>query len=152
MVFENSALGSLDLAQAAVAQYGTGATVVNDSEHLYDWRARVKVQSNPDVYLDMPLDMGEAAKAEYGAAYTAVAVGVHRDDWRALRFSDLNCTVLPVMEVACDRFYDITGVRNALDRFRSVLECVQAWYDLRAPTGTGRRSEEHTSELQSRFD
>ena len=134
MPFGSAMFGSLDLAQAASQQYGADATIVSDSEHLYDWRARVKVQTNPDVYADMPLDIAQAARSEYGATYVAVALGVHRYDWRALRFSDLNCVVLPVMEVACDRFYDITGVRNALDRFRSVLENVQTWYEYRAGT------------------
>src|SRR5436305_1678686 len=68
MPFESSMLRSLDLAQAASQQYGPDATVVSDSEHLYDWRARVKVQTNPDAYLDMPLDVSQAARSEYGAA------------------------------------------------------------------------------------
>lgn len=134
-MFESGMFRPLDLARATRDQHGAEATVVSTTGHLYDWRARVKVEENegePDVYRNFPLDVGRAAREQYGAKWRAVAVGVHRYDWRAVRLSDFECMILPVMLVACDRFYDISGVHTGLQRFRTVLEYVQGWYKLRA--------------------
>lgn len=134
MAFEATMLRPLDLQAAVLEQYGSGAALVSISEHLYDWRARIKVQSDPDVYLDSPIDVARAARKQHGAKWTPVAIGVHRYDWKAVRFRDLDCRVLPVMLVACDRFYDVNAVRTGLERFSTVLEAVQGWYRLRAGT------------------
>jgi hypothetical protein len=134
MPFESTMFRPLDLAEAAHEQYGSGAAIVSNSDHLYDWRARVKVQSNPDVYLDFPINIARAARKQYGSKWIPVAVGVHRYDWKAVRVRDFDCMVLPVMLIACDRFYDINAVRTGLERFRTVLEYVQGWYRLRAAT------------------
>lgn len=134
MPFESNMFRPLDLAKAAREQYGSGAAIVSNSEHLYDWRARVKVQSNPDKYLDFPISIARAARTQHGPKWIPVPVGVHRNDWKAVRPNDFDCMVLPVMLVACDRFYDINAVRTGLERFRTVLEYVQRWYKLRAKT------------------
>ncbi len=138
MPFENQFFGSLDLERAVHDQYGQAATLATASEHLYDWRARVQVSANPPQYLFFPLSISAAVTTQYGPNWAPVALGVHRFDWRAVRFADLDCKVLPVMLVACDRFFDIEGVRSGLDHFRSVLESIQAWYKLRTGGKTFR--------------
>jgi len=131
MPFDDHFFKPLDLERAVHDQYGQNTAIAWASEHLYDWRARVQVNANPAQYLFSPVSISGAVTAQYGPKWVPVALGVHRYDWRAVRFSTLGCKVLPVMLIACDRFFDIDGVRLGLDRFRSVLECVQAWYKLR---------------------
>jgi len=50
---------------------------------------------------------------------------------RVREFSDLEYVVLPVMLVAADRT-SVAGVRQGLARFRSVMEHLRGWYQLRA--------------------
>jgi hypothetical protein len=134
MAFETQFYRPFDLERAVRGQYGQGATLTHVSEHLYDWRARLRVNQDPDPpkYLNSPIDLRGAAEDQHGAGWIPVPVGVHRYDWRAVRFSDLVCMILPIMLVACDRFFDIDGVRTGLIRYRSVLCRIQSWYKLRA--------------------
>jgi len=123
--FESQHYERLDLRQVVRLQYGPLASLVAVGEHLYDWRARIW-----GIYL--PLDLQLAVTAQYGHGWTLASVGVHRDDWRAVRFARLIDVVLPVMLIASDRFYDVSGVRTGLSRFQSVLTADQNWYRLRA--------------------
>lgn len=134
MPFEDTLFRPVDVARAVHKQYGEAATVASATDHLYDWRARVRVNTDPDPpeYLLFPVDITAAIADQYGRGWIAVAVGVHRYDWRAVRFADMKCAVLPVMLIACDRFFDISAVRSGLSHFASALESTQAWYQGRA--------------------
>jgi len=115
----------LDLERAAKAQYGPKASLTSEGEHAYDWRARV----GTDLF---SLNLDRAAKQQYGPGFTAILRGVHRYDWRAFAPSEPRFLILPVMPVASDLFRMRDEVKDALDRYRSVLAVVFEWYQRRA--------------------
>ncbi len=114
----------LDLTRAAQEQYGRSATAVATGDHLYSWMAKVRTELKP-------LDLSRAVTSQYGVSYTLVAVGVGLWDWRAVNLSSLPRTVLPVMAVASDRFFNVRGVRSGLSRYVSVLSTMRNWYKAR---------------------
>ena len=122
--FEDQLYGSLDLQRAVRDQWGPLATLTATGDHVYDWKARLGRQL-------LSIDMRRAVEQQYGSDWAPVTVWVHRYDWKALRFSQPDHMVLPVMLVASDRFFDIDGVRRGLLRFRSALGRVHAWYSAR---------------------
>ena len=116
----------LDLERAAEEQYGAGAVLVATGDHLYDWKVRV-----PTSKLLQHLDIAEAVADQYGSEWRVVMAGVHKYDWKAVRPSEPDEVVLPVVLVASDRFFDVAGVARAVERFRSVVGRVQSWYGAR---------------------
>lgn len=111
----------IDMTAAAKAQYGSTATAVQTGQHLYNWAAQVNGQNQP-------LDLNQAVSTQWGTGYRLVHTGVHAYDWAAVRFTDLDLHVLPVLLIASDKFYDITGVQTGITRLRSVVGYVQDWY------------------------
>jgi hypothetical protein len=103
---------AIDLNAAVKAQYGSTATAVQTGQHLYNWAAQVNGQNQP-------LDLNLAVSTQYGTGYRLVHTGVHAYDWAAVRFTDLDLHVLPVLLIASDKFYDITGVQTGIARLRS---------------------------------
>jgi hypothetical protein len=124
-VFDGSHYLGLDLNYAVQFQYGLSAKAVLVSNHLYGWRAQVGNQ----LY---PIDMQRAVHDLYGWDYTLAAVGVGPYDWRAVNFwamsSPYTYTVLPVMLIASDYFYDVGAVQRGLTNFESVLITTRNWY------------------------
>lgn len=114
----------LDLARAAVEQYGPGAGLMATGSHLYAWRARVGGRL-------LPLDLRLAVARQYGSGWVLGAVGMHSHDWRAIHWAGIRAAVLPVLLVASDRAGDINGVAKGLVRFRSVMARVRSWYQRR---------------------
>jgi hypothetical protein len=128
--FDGGLYRPLDLQAAAAEQYGPLARLIEDGDHLYDWKVRVGREIHG-------LDLARAVADQYGSGYRLVMTGVHKYDWKAFRAAEPDHVVLPVLIVAAEHFYDIEGVRRALDRYRSVLGRVQTWY--RARTGAELR-------------
>ena len=123
--FDGSAFFPIDVNRAAQQQYGASATAVMVMDHLYGWKASVGGQ----LYA---IDMARAVEMQYGSGFVLGAIGVAAYDWRAVRWSDLNNRVIPVMPVASDFFWNVSAVRTGLANFKSVLVTIQNWYDLRA--------------------
>ncbi|MBI4584886.1 MAG: hypothetical protein HY717_12805 [Planctomycetes bacterium] len=121
-LFENQFYKPLDLERAARDQYGLTAQLVSTGQHLYDWKVRVGRELKG-------LDLKLAVAKQYGSGWTLIATGVHLYDWKAVRPADLDHLVLPALLVASDRFFDVNGVRGALERYRSVLGRVQTFYN-----------------------
>ncbi|MFT3764396.1 MAG: hypothetical protein QM820_02585 [Minicystis sp.] len=123
---DSSLYYSLDMNREAREVYGPTAYAVTVGDHLDDWRALVGFQ-----YL-MPLDPQHALASQYGSGWTLVAVGAGRYDWKAVQLGALPYCVLPVMEVASDRYYDVSGVADGVAKFQSALTTTQNWYQARA--------------------
>ena len=123
--FDSSYYYPLDLDREARLVYGPTATAVAIGPHLWDWRAHVSGQY-------YSLDLEHAVSVQYGAGWSLVSIGVGKDDWRAVNLGQLSYVVLLVMEVASDRFFDVTAVSGGVDDFKSVLQATQNWYELRA--------------------
>ena len=119
--FESGFYKAIDFNLAAQSQYGPAAIAVQNGEHLYDWQAMVNGQAGP-------LDLNRAVADQYGAGYILVHTGVQANDWAAVRFADLSLYVLPVLLIASDRFYEVTGVQTGVSRLSSVMGYVQDWY------------------------
>jgi hypothetical protein len=130
-VFDGSHYLGLDLNYAVQFQYGTTAKAVLVFNHLFGWRAQVGTQ----LY---PIDMQRAVHDLYGSAYRLAAVGVGAYDWRAVNLYQFSTnytypyvvtrTVLPVMIIASDYFYNVGAVQQALANFESVLTRTRTWY------------------------
>ena len=126
--FVTSLYRNIDLNLAARTQYGSTASAVQTGQHLYDWKALV----NGQYYT---LDLARAVTDQNGPGWIPVHVGVHAYDWKAANFSTLDYHVLPVLLVASDRFYDISGVQTGVSRLSSVVGYVQDWYRHRVAEG-----------------
>jgi len=111
----------IDLDRAARDEFGPTARAVAVGNHLYDWRASVNSALKP-------LDVKRAVASQYGPAWKLVALGVGKDDWKAVDVTHLQFVILPVMEVASDRWFDIAGVSAGLARYRTVLTATRNWY------------------------
>jgi hypothetical protein len=127
--FDGSFYKPIDVDRAAKDQYGSGAAAVAIGDHLYDWRAKVVTARGTRYY---GLDMKQAVASQYGSAWKLVSVGVGSYDWRAVNFGQISYRVIPVVEVASDRIFDISGVNAGLTNFRSVLTATRNWYQERA--------------------
>ncbi|HEV2845472.1 MAG TPA: hypothetical protein VG477_11545 [Thermoanaerobaculia bacterium] len=123
--FDSSYYYPLDLNREAREVYGPSATAVALGPHLWDWRAYV----NGQYY---SLDLNHAVSAQYGSGWRLVSIGVGIYDWRAVNMNSLPNAVLPVMEIAYDRFFDVSAVSDGLSKFKSVLQMTQNWYAARA--------------------
>src|SRR5690349_6262260 len=119
--FDASQYFSIDVNRAAQQQYGSSATAVAVSNHLYGWRAVV----NGTQY---PIDMRRAVAQQWGSGYVLGAVGVGLYDWRAVHWSALPHEVLPVMVIASDYFYNVSAVQTGLSNLQSVLITTREWY------------------------
>ncbi|MDY7103100.1 MAG: hypothetical protein S0880_18110 [Actinomycetota bacterium] len=113
----------IDLRRAAVDQYGPGAEVVLEGDHLYSWAASVGGDRRV-------LDLARAVRTQYGPTHQLATTGVHAFDWAAVELEAAAPAVLPVMLVSSDHLFDIDGVRDGLARFESVLATVAAWYEV----------------------
>ena len=123
--FDGSAFYPIDVNRAAQQQFGFLATAVMVQDHLYGWKASVGGQ----LY---GIDMQRAVEMQYGSGYVLAAIGVAAYDWRAVRWSELNNRVIPVMPVASEYFWNVSAVRSGLANLKTVLVSIQNWYDLRA--------------------
>ena len=121
VIFEDDFYRGIDVWEAAREQFGAGGVLYSRCESLNCWY----VKSGAAI---RPLDLKRAVTKQYGADWTLVAVGAGKSDWRAVRFSDLNYAVLPVMMISSDRLSDVGGVNTGLARFRTVLANSQYWY------------------------
>jgi hypothetical protein len=127
--FDASQYFSINVSLAAQQQYGSSATVVQVSSHLYGWRAVVGGRQ-------YSIDMQRAVRDQFGAGYILGAVGVGIYDWRAVHWSALSqypnsFVVVPVMPIASDFFFDVASVSSGLANFKSVLVATRNWYALR---------------------
>lgn len=121
VIFEEDFYRGIDVWKAAREEFGAGAALYSRCEGMNCWY----VKSGSQV---RPLDLKRAVAKQYGPDWTLVAVGAGKSDWRAVRFTDLNYAVLPVMMVSSDRLNDVKGVNTGLARFRTVLANSQYWY------------------------
>jgi hypothetical protein len=122
--FDASQYFGLNVALAARQQYGSAATVVTVSNHLYGWRAVVGGRR-------YSIDMQRAVRDQFGSGHILGAVGVGIYDWRAVRTQGWVNRVLPVMPIASDYFYNVDAVRTGLANLRSVLITTRNWYGWR---------------------
>jgi len=123
--FDSSLLSSLDLLAAAHQQYGPQAKLVGDWQHLYGLRVLVKNRL-------FNLNVARAVHDELGRGWTVAAVGPTAYDWRGFHVGALHNQTVVVMLVASDQLNDVSGVRQALAHYASVLDVDYVWYKLRA--------------------
>jgi hypothetical protein len=123
--FDSSLLHSLDFQKAAREQYGNNAQLVGDPGHLYGLRVRVGTKLHD-------LNVARAVRKQLGHGWTVAAIGPTASDWRGFHVSALHNQSVTVMLIASDRLNDVSGVRQGLTHYASVLDVVHSWYHLRA--------------------
>ena len=123
--FDSSLLSSLDLQAAANEQYGPHARLVGDWKHLYGLRVQLGNHLHN-------LDVARAVRKELGTGWTVAAVGPTASDWRGFHVGALHNQTVAVMLIASDQLNDVSGVRQALAHYASVLDVDYVWYKLRA--------------------
>ncbi len=123
--FDSSYYYPIDLNREAREVYGPSASAVTIGPHLWDWRAYV----NGQYY---SLDLNHAVSVQYGSGWALVSVGVGRYDWKAVNLNQLPYSILPVLEVASDQFFNVTAVADGITKYKSVMQATQNWYGLRA--------------------
>lgn len=122
MTFNPDYFRDIAMDAAAKAQFGAGASAfVQGDPHFWNWKVRRADGSVTGI------DLALAATTQLGAGFQPVALSNHAYSWRALRFSDLKYKVIPIILVTGDKIFDIQGVQNAVETFKSHIIQSQEW-------------------------